>query len=394
MSKVAARAIGRLTRPTALATLEGILRDGSEFTYEEEVAAVAAVLGRIGDAAAVEPLVAFLSHQHSWMVLSACEALYRLGDAETAQLALLTAGLRNSDVQVRVEAALSLAELDDPRAFPILEQRIYADRRIEREGEWGDEVFSAIAQAFGRIGTAGAIENLLYLYQDHELEIRLSTVSALAGIETPQADEALLAPAQPLMRALGLPKSDRHEAVVAALGKAGFIRALDALFVFLPSSPRVTELAAKVTATLRRQSTRRALEEALKEDDPQVRVAAATALGRVGDSHSADLLAEALASDIQYWVQTTAAEALGHMDSLESRAHLTRTIASYDDIGLRVSAARALSQSSDPAALDSLMARLVALPSPFRGTRALAPSRRIGPRRGLARCPSCSRRRP
>jgi HEAT repeat protein len=95
--------------------------------------------------------------------------------------------------------------------------------------------------------------------------------------------------------------------------------------------------------------------ELVKHPDPQIRLKAAFALSRQGDSHAVDSLIEAL-GDESFSIRRRAAAALGKLGDQRAVAPLSHLM-HYDENGsVRVSAAAAIGEIGDPAAVAALTA--------------------------------------
>jgi len=102
-------ALGKLKDPRALAPMVAELQTANDGDVR---ASAAYGLGELGDAGAVEPLVAALGDDYKWVRYEACGALGRL-KATPARDALAAAAKGDADEQVRAAAAKALAKLDE-----------------------------------------------------------------------------------------------------------------------------------------------------------------------------------------------------------------------------------------------------------------------------------------
>ncbi|MAE68048.1 MAG: hypothetical protein CMJ18_27680 [Phycisphaeraceae bacterium] len=102
-----------------------------------------------------------------------------------------------------------------------------------------------------------------------------------------------------------------------------------------------------------------ALMEALKADEPDMSIAAAWALGRLGDARAVEPLREALDSPYPL-LRARAARALGTLGDQPSTERLLERLADEQDTGLKLAYASALGALGDPRALDPLLAMLPA----------------------------------
>ena len=131
----------------------------------------AVALGQIGDAEAVEPLVAGLRDDNPSVRLAAAEALGRIGDA--GALVPLIAALKSPAVDIRKAAAESLGQIGDAGSLGPLTAAL-------RDASWS--VRRAAAEALGKIGDAGAVEALKVAFEDLDSNVRRAAADALAAL--------------------------------------------------------------------------------------------------------------------------------------------------------------------------------------------------------------------
>jgi HEAT repeat protein len=162
---------------------------------------VAAVLGDIGDAGAVEPLVRLLTDADGNVVDSVVRALGDIGDAGAVEplVRLLTDG------NVVYPVAEALGRIGDPGAVEPL-VRLLTDSD-------GNVVYP-VAAALGRIGDPGAVEPLVRLLTDADGNVVDSVVRALGDIGDAGAVE-------PLVRLLTDADGNVVYPVAEALGRIG-----------------------------------------------------------------------------------------------------------------------------------------------------------------------------
>lgn len=176
----AAKSLGKIDKARAVEPLVAVLKDGNAPWQVTEAlvkignAAVtplvvflqganenarldaAMVLGKIGDAHAVEPLIAALKSRdaHSGLRWSAARVLAKVGAAAVEPL--MTA-LKDSDERIRKIAAWALGEIKDARAVETL---------ITALKDSNDEVRGGAAKALGEIKDARAVQPLVDLTRD------------------------------------------------------------------------------------------------------------------------------------------------------------------------------------------------------------------------------------
>jgi len=173
VGQFAAHALGRIGDARAVEPLIAALED-------EEVKGVAAwALGWIPDSRAVEPLIALLREEDARVRRVALETLGKIGDTRAVQP--LIAALEDEDEQVRWTAVSALGEMKDSRAVEALITVL--------EGEQSQRRWSA-AEALGKIGKL-AVEPLVASLGSEDWEIRQRVVHALSGTTRMRAFEML-----------------------------------------------------------------------------------------------------------------------------------------------------------------------------------------------------------
>ena len=297
--------------------------------------AAAEALGKIGDARAVEPLVAALKDQDSNARQGAAEALGRIGDARAVEplIAALKEGAGVGRVaalnsNARQAAAGALGQIGDARAVEPLIAAL-------RDQDQYTGLRKAAVGALGRIGDARAVEPLIAVLRDPGEEMCKAAAEALGQIGAP-AVEPLIAVLEPgtavehAKRALGQIGAPAVEPLIAVLGVGGLrTAAVDALG---------------------RIGDARAVEPliaALKDKDWFGRSAAAEALGKIGDAR---------AKDKDWYGRKAAAEALGKIGDARAVEPL---VAALVDPALRREAAVALGQIGDARAIEPLIPALL-----------------------------------
>ncbi|MDD1695495.1 MAG: HEAT repeat domain-containing protein [Methanoregula sp.] len=207
----------------------------------------AEALGEIGDARAVEPLIAVLKHDEtSGVRWKAAEALSKIGIPAVTSL---IGALQHDDEDVRWKAAIALGEIGDPMAIPPLihllcdEDRYVKSRAANalsmigepavdplicalREGDgnlrWG------AAMALGKIRNPRAIEPLIRALPDKYENVRAEAASALAAIGEPALE--------PLLHFLKYSDGAARLEVVTALGELRDTGAIQPLIQLLENA--------------------------------------------------------------------------------------------------------------------------------------------------------------
>lgn len=219
------------------------------------------VLGRIGDARAVEPVTRALNDEHWQVRREAARALRRIGDNRAVE-SLLQA-LKDSDAGVRSLAAGALGQIGEARAVESLVVSLNdSDSSVRRSVAW----------ALGQIGEARAVGPLLQALKDEDDDVRWDAADALGAIRDPRAVE-------PLVQALKDKNISVRWSAASILGYIGDKRAVEPLI------------------------------EALGDKASSVRNNAAWALGQIGDVMGIGPLYHAL-EDKNSDVRETAEEAL------------------------------------------------------------------------------------
>jgi len=300
--------------------------------------AVAGVLGRIGDARAVRPLLA--AHADPTLRSWALQALVELG-----AVGAVADALHDPEAAVRLAAAETLGEMRSPAALtPLLLALQDTDA----------EVRAAAARALGWLQEPAAVPHLLRALREAHEGMRRAAADGLAALGAPAVPALipLLEDRDPAMR----------RAIAAVLARLRDVRAVPALVA------------------------------ALQDRDEGVRAAAAAALAAVGPPAVEALLAQAQAGDALQ--RRLAAEILGEVDDGQGRRWLEAALADRD-AGVREQAAAALGKQREVAAIPAL---LQALKDPEERVRARATGAlagiglpAVGPLIGALRDPAARR---
>ncbi|MFZ8842411.1 HEAT repeat domain-containing protein, partial [Thermoflexus sp.] len=198
---------------------------------------------------------------------------------------------------VRQAAAWALGQIGDPQTTPALIQAL-------QDEEWW--VCRAAARALGQIGPP-AVPALIQALRDEDRDVRWMAAWALGEIGDPQATPALT-------EALKDKESLVCWMAAWALGKIG-VPALPALLEALQDKDEEWEVryaAALALGQIGDPQATPALIQALRDENLVVRWAAAEALRKIGDPQALPALLEAL-KDEDEGVRRAAAEALGQI---------------------------------------------------------------------------------
>jgi HEAT repeat protein len=307
VQETAALALGRIGDAPAVEPLIATLRWCSD---EDPACAAAWALGKIGDERAVKSLITALVRWPHRTFDEAYRALAKIGDPTIEPV---IAALRDSNSKVREGAAEALARIGEARAVgPLLTALEDGDSYVRK----------AAAEALAKIGDGRAVEPLITALKDEDRVVRGAAAWALGQM----ADERAI---EPLMTALG----DR-EACVRALGG--------------PDPP-------KALARIGRPAVE-PLIGALRHNDSRVRQGAAEALGLIGDVWAVKPLTKRL-RDKDGDVRSAAAEALGHLGDARAVKPLIEALQRRDS-AMRPEAAEALGKIRDVQAVKHLIAVL------------------------------------
>jgi HEAT repeat protein len=202
-------------------------------------AEAAGVLGRIGDARAVEPLIAVLKQDNRTVRYCACQALGKLGDARAVEP--LIAALKDDDLWMRHVACEALGKLGDARAV----EPLIAGLKHE-DFEHCAWPFDALQ----KLSDSRAVEPLAAALEDPDWNVREDAAKALTELGVPNDAEtrawfavsvrdwraavALGSDAlEPLAAALKHPDGNVREGATWALGDIGDARAVKPLMAAL-----------------------------------------------------------------------------------------------------------------------------------------------------------------
>ena len=388
-----------------MAALDGLYRTGARLPWsalapllDDRLARRAAIplLGRCGDAKALEPLVGLLeggvSRVASPTVVALAELVVELGfDATQSILLGLTADGRH-----RIRSALRDGDLATKRAasmLALLAQDVFAlsgvvklasqdhltPKGVEALRRWGAEAVPHLLRLIALPGSPGntALEIGAELGRDAAGpaidDLRAALRAAIESNESARIRAGLrglvwfaeASDAEQLFRvAASGSKEVRQAAADAALAlvrrEPSALGPLEQ--IGLETAPGGAVLAPLV-AELRGESGFEQLQAGTAAEDPQVRRACIAALGQIGDARAAELVAFAL-SDENVDVRITAARVLGRLRLPDGSAPGVDALLSAltGEDAVRAAAARALGELCEPRATP-LLAEMVTHPA-------------------------------
>ena len=245
----AAFALGRLGDSRAVGPLIKALGD-KEWGMRENAAFG---LGQLGDQSAVEPLLKAMSDKDSSVRKATAHALGQLGDSRAVEP--LITDLCDSNRDVRKAAAEALSRLGEIKWPRIIEgnngdfgrlkecgEKRFIEPLIKALSHEDRDARAAAVYALGQLGDNRAVQPLIMVLCDSNREVRKGAAEALSNlgearwlkiIEGDGEDLARLGECgdkrvvEPLIKALGIGKSDVRAVAAGALGMLGHGRAVD-----------------------------------------------------------------------------------------------------------------------------------------------------------------------
>ncbi len=333
--QAAVEALGIVAHPSAIPPLVAAVRAADRIADQAGAAAVRAAaveaFGRIGPAG-LPALLEALRDRHAKLRETAIAALGAIGGPESASA--LGAMVDDDRSGVRQVAASALARAAGPAAVPALRRALgHKDPTTRR----------AAADALATVRDAAAVDAVRGAVADGDRQVRDAAVRALASIATPEAVTALVE---------ALHAGDREtKAAVAASLRSFEWTPHDAAQRVLHATlqGRFDEAAAEGAAAVG------PLVAALADRDPDRRLGAVTALGRLGDARAAAAMA-GLFRDTEARVRDAAADALAAVgpSAADTIAEALRDRAAT----VRAAAGRALAAIGEGRVAAALAARL------------------------------------
>lgn len=308
----------------SLARFAGALRA----TDADERAAIAVVLGRIGDASVVPALARLLDDPEVREI--ATEAIQRIGGAhDDAQIAALA-----GDPATRIAV---LPVVNSRRAAPSV-RALLQDRDAE--------VRALACDALARIGDSVAVPDLFDALADPNPRVALAATAAIHSLGVPDTGARAIA-----ALTLGSPAVRRRALRIIAY--MGFAEAFDAVCVALGDPDlRISELAVASLGAIDDPRVDRVLGDIARSPIPALRASAMrAAVHRLGAGASAIL--ERGLTDEFAWVRYYACQGLGRIGRWQAVDQLVTRLGDAAP-HVRISAIEALAHLETPAAWQAL----------------------------------------
>jgi HEAT repeat protein/beta-lactamase regulating signal transducer with metallopeptidase domain len=251
----------------------------------------------------------------------------RVQDTTNVAVPALIAALSDPDANVRMAAANSLGQLEDPRAIPAL---------IAASRDSNAQVRSAAFDALTNFEDPRVVEPMIAALKDPDADVRQRAAQTLGSLQDKRA-------LQPLMAALADSSADVRQAAAQSLGELQDPAAAGALAGALKDPKAdVRQAAAQSLGEFELRVAPPALIAALKDADPDVRQAAAQSLGEIQDPAAVPALQSSL-GDANADVREGAVRALIEISDSTAISALISALKS-SDAGVRRQAAQALGQ--------------------------------------------------
>jgi HEAT repeat protein len=304
-----------------------------KYVFIREAAAKA--LGRIGDARAVDALIAALKYISRNVREAAAEALGRIGDARAVEP--LIEALKDREVDVHESAAEALVRLGASAVAPLIDLL-----KQEKNGP----LLPAV-EVLGKIGDAHAVEPLIGALKNESEKVREAAAIALVRIGSPAID--------PLVNTLKFENKAVRTAAIAILTKLDWKPEKDEAGAYYWIVKRQWNECVDIgSAAVDPLITALKDQEALRSDEWQERQAAVRALGRIGKPATGPLISALKFEDED--VCKAAVDALGQIGEPAVQPLIDALSDEY--YGVCMAAAEALGKIGDPRAVEPLIAAL------------------------------------
>jgi HEAT repeat protein len=272
-------ALARLGEP-AVEPLVRALGDKKPQGYRPVPKSAAVLLGKLGDARAVAPLVRAMRFADKWVDKHAAYALADMGEFD-----LLLRALEDTDEELAALAVLALRKLGDPRAADFIVERCCGTADI------GILLYSGFTLV--DFGDARAVEPLMRLYEA-EYMYRNAVAEDLARLRTAEVVEPLIHVLEEGRRDGSTNARPRCAVAAQALGRWRDARAVRPLIDVLADVDVASVEVVRALGLLGGAEAIEPLLEAMDCDDSEVRSAAAAALALRGDARGTQRLLQDL----------------------------------------------------------------------------------------------------
>jgi HEAT repeat protein len=251
--------------------------------------ALVAGLGRVNDGRIYEPLQQLTRDSDRWVRRAVMDAAVALEDSRASEI--LLRGLKDEELAVRRAALVSLGRRRDPGTAPAVEAlladpdvlirhvavrvaaQVGGPRAAERIAQLADDPVESIrmetAEALADLGSEESIDALETLLQDQSAEVRKRAAEALAHVGTVRAAEALVGALRDLTS---------REAAQTQLMKMGELAQRALLNATRSAEPELRAAAAETLGQLGQQHVVPTLKLLLRDSDARVRAAAEAAV--------------------------------------------------------------------------------------------------------------------
>ncbi|WP_420628268.1 HEAT repeat domain-containing protein [Candidatus Leptofilum sp.] len=338
--------LGRLRVKAAIPKIVEIVISKAS-TQLRSISALA--LGNIGDVNSISVLGNALNYDHNHVANAAAKALGNIMD-DASIVYLGQALAEHKSPNVRKTAADMLGRIASPTAADILAHALHHDK---------PSIGIAAARALGNIGDDASIIHLGQALIEHKSpKVKKTAADMLGRIASPAAADSLA-------HALHHDKPSIGIAAAKAFGNIGDDASIIHLGQALAEhkSPDVRKTAADMLGRIASPTAADILAHALHHDKPSIGIAAARALGNIGDDASIIHLGQALAEHKSPKVKKTAADMLGRIASPAAADSLAHAL-HHDKPSIGIAAAKAFGNIGDDASIIHLGQALAEHKSP------------------------------
>ncbi|MHC4712875.1 MAG: HEAT repeat domain-containing protein [Planctomycetota bacterium] len=368
----AAKALSELGDARAVEPLIAIVTTGSKAIYGQdvEVCAVMKALGELRDARAVAPIVTMLSREDAYTAGAAAEALGAIGSTEAVKP--LVKALGHDKESVRVKAAEALGRIRDAVAVAPLVAAL-ADKEESVSDAAGQALIriadqesvdllrkalrsksktvrAAVAKALGATGDGQVLAPLTDCLADPEVSVRKAAVWGLRAIESDESNAILAG-------LLAVEDEEVRKSAVAALREIrdpSLVVHLEK--VYRTGSVPARVAVAKVLGRVKGDEAVEFLAIAVRDEDPAVRRRAAWSLETQPGKRATDILLDAW-PDKDPSVTVALAYALTLQEDPRASGTFVEMLES-DDWGIRTAGVWGLGQLMDNRALSDVVRML------------------------------------